>query len=162
MPSNRLPRVPRHKRAMLKEAEIGAFRTKGKHGNKGTLGLCNRVRAIMVHGWRYAFQPTDRLAQDVGVSPRTIRRLLSGETANPPFALVEAVTVALSKDLRLPFPLLVREVFSPDGTYPTPSTCELCDCEGCLPEEAYDAKGNRRPGYEDMPPGDWSCAHHNI
>jgi hypothetical protein len=120
----------------------------------------NRVRAIMAHGWRYAFQPTDRLAQDVGVSPRTIRRLLSGETAHPPFALVEAVTDALSKDLRLPFPLSVREVFSADGTYPTTSTCDLCDCGGCLPENAFDRYGTRRPEQQNSLPGDWCRFEH--
>jgi DNA-binding XRE family transcriptional regulator len=112
----------------------------------------------MAHGWRYAFQPTDRLAQDVGVSPRTVRRLLSGETRGPSFALAEAVARALSADLRLPLPLPVREVFSPDGTYPTGSTCALCDCEGCLPEYAHDRHGNRRPEFADTRPGDW-CRH---
>ena len=120
-----------------------------------TSPLQNRVRAIMMHGRRYAFEPTDRLALDVGVSPRTIRRLLAGSMARPRPELLQAVMDALSVDLRLPMPLSAREVFSPDGTYPTGSTCTLCDCDGCLPDEAYEANGSLRPGWEDAIPGDW-------
>lgn len=122
--------------------------------------LHNRMRAIMAHGYRYAFQPTERLACDAGVSPRTMRRLLAGETA-PSFALAEKIAALLSADLRLPLPFGAREVFSPSGAYPTGSTCALCDCEGCYPEGSHDRQGRLRPEYSEMCPGDW-CRYPDL
>jgi hypothetical protein len=147
--------IHRRKERDAKEESPSSGMPETLAASPGTHRLHNRVRAILAHGWCYAFEPTERLARDVGVSPRTMRRLLSGQTANPPFRLVEAVTAALSRDLRLPDPLLVREVFSPDGTYPTPSTCDLCDCGGCLPEGTHDRQGRLKPEYRDARPGDW-------
>ena len=81
-----------------------------------------------------------------GVSRSTISRLLRGRI-NPSFRLAQAVTAALEKHLRRPLDL--RELLSPDGTYPTASGCALAGCRGCMPEEAYDAEGQppaRVPG----------------
>jgi hypothetical protein len=117
--------------------------------------LHNRVRIALIHSWRYAFEGQARLAADVGVSRSTICRLIAGKRI-PSDRLVQAITDALSEDMGIP--LNARDLFSPDGTYPTCSGCKLCGCDGCLPEEAYDAKGNRKPGYENMQAGDWSLA----
>ena len=115
----------------------------------------NRVRVLMIHAPRYGFQGQARLAADAGVSRSTISRLISGRL-NPSFRLAQAVTAALER--RLNRSLDLRDLFSPDGTYPTASGCTLAGCRGCLPEEAYDAEGNLRPEYRDMRPGDWSLA----
>lgn len=109
----------------------------------------------MIHAPRYSFQGQARLACDAGVSRSTISRLLGGRI-NPSFRLAQAVTAALEKSLKRP--LDPREVLSPDGTYPTPSGCELAGCRGCMPEEAYDKEGRLRPEYRDLRPGDWSLS----
>lgn len=115
----------------------------------------NRIRTIMIHVPRYSFQGQARLAADAGVSRSTISRLLRGRTS-PSFRLARAVTAALEKHLGRP--LDPRELLSPDGSYPTPSGCDLTGCRGCFPDEAYDAEGNLRSEYEGLRPGDWSLA----
>ena len=120
----------------------------------------NRLPAIMAHTFWYAFEPQARLAKDAGVSRSTVSRLITGKI-NPSFRLVQAITTALTQrlndtmDVPMTAPLDPREVFSTDGCYPTPSVCQLAGCPGCLPEEAYDRHGNRKPAYRDMNPGDW-------
>lgn len=114
--------------------------------------LHNRVRAVMIHSWRYAFEGTARLAADVGVAPSTIRRLLRGDT-NPPYRMVKKITEALSHDLDIA--LSPGELFSLDGSYPTPSVCVLCRCEGCLPDEAYEPDGSLRAQWRGQGPGHW-------
>lgn len=113
----------------------------------------------MIHAPRYSFQGQARLAADAGVSRSTISRLISGRI-NPSFRLAQAVTVALEKHLgkQRKRPLCLREVFSPNGAYPTRSGCALVGCRGCMPEEAYDAEGNLRPDYWNLRPGEWSLA----
>lgn len=124
--------------------------------------VSNRIRALLVHIPHYCFEGQARLARDAGVSRSTISRLINGRI-NPSFRLVRAVTDALSRrldegaDYPVPLPLDPREVFTTEGApYPTPSACTLCGCRGCLPEEAYDRSGNRRPDWKDARPGDWS------
>ena len=117
--------------------------------------VSNRIRTLMMHAPRYSFQGQARLASDAGVSRSTISRLLGGRI-NPSFRLAQAVTSALEKSLKRP--LDPREILSPDGTYPTPSGCELAGCRGCMPEEAYDKEGRLRPEYRDLRPGDWSLS----
>jgi transcriptional regulator with XRE-family HTH domain len=113
----------------------------------------NRLAVVLAHTTRYAFEPQARLAQDVGVSRSTISRIMSGQS-RPSFALVERITRALEKALGRP--LDPRDLFSPDGTYPTPSGCALCGCEGCMPEQAYDRWGRLRPAFQNQSPGDWT------
>lgn len=114
----------------------------------------------MAHTLWYAFEPQARLARDAGVSRSTISRLITGKI-NPSFRLVQAITAALSQRLNdtldspMTNPLDPREVFSTNGVYPTSSVCRLAGCPGCLPEEAYDRNGNRRPEFQQMRPGDW-------
>lgn len=115
----------------------------------------NRIRVLMIHAPRYSFQGQARLAADAGVSRSTISRLLSGQI-NPSFRLAQAVTAALEKHLKRP--LDPREILSPDGSYPTPSGCEISGCRGCMPEEAYDKNGCLKPDFCDLRPGDWSLA----
>lgn len=117
--------------------------------------LTNRLSIVLAHTFRYAFEGQARLARDVGVSRSTISRLMNGRT-KPTAALVRKVTEALS--FALDCPLSPCDLFSPDGTYPTPSGCLLCNCPGCLPEHAFDRFGSRRPAYLSMQPGDWTLA----
>lgn len=116
----------------------------------------NRLHVVLAHTTRYAFEPKARLAKDVGVSRSTISRLMSGKSRSS-FDLVQRVTRALEQALGY-CSLDPRELFSPDGTYPTVSGCLLCGCNGCMPEEAYDRWGRLRPAFQAMKPGDWSLS----
>jgi len=95
---------------------------------------------------------------EVGVSRSTISRLVHGRI-NPSYRLARGVTDVLERMLGKP--LDMREVFSTDGTYLTPSGCALCRCHGCLPDTAWDEDGHLKPGWEDARPGDWSLARAN-
>jgi DNA-binding XRE family transcriptional regulator len=114
--------------------------------------LHNRVAAVMAHTVRYAFEGQARLARDCGVSRSTILRLLSGQ-CRPSFTLALAITLALEKQLcrRLD----PRELFSFNGTYPTPSVCVLCRCRGCLPDAAYAEDGTLKPAFRSVRSGEW-------
>jgi len=136
-------------------APRNSTRGKPSHSGRRYAPIYNRVRVLMVHAPRYGFQGQARLAADAGVSRSTISRLISGRI-NPSFRLAQAVAAALEKQLKRP--LSLRETFSPDGKYPTPSGCALAGCRGCMPEEAYDAEGSLRPEYRDLRPSDWSLA----
>jgi DNA-binding XRE family transcriptional regulator len=114
----------------------------------------NRVEVLMVHIPKLSIQGKSRLAAEVGVSRSTISRLVNGRI-NPSYRLARGVTTALER--LLGFPLDMRDVFSTDGTYLTPSGCGLCRCiGGCLPDRAYDPEGNLRPEWQGQRPGDWS------
>ena len=117
--------------------------------------LTNRLKIVMAHTYRYAFEGQARLAADVSVSRSTITRLIQGRT-KPPASLLRKVTEAIS--IALDRPVTARNLFSPDGTYPTRSGCWLCGCNGCLPEYAYDRFGKRKAEYALMEPGDWTVA----
>lgn len=117
--------------------------------------LHNRLPLVLAHTCRYAFEGQARLAKDVGVSRSTVSRLIGGRTRPHP-ALMRRVTEALAAALGRP--LTSRELFSPDGTYPTPSGCALCNCPGCLPEYAFDRQCRRRPEFRTMRPGDWTLS----
>lgn len=115
--------------------------------------IYNRVAMLMAHTARYAFEPQARLAKDVGVARSTISRILSGKR-NPTLPLALKIVTALEESLGVP--LDSRDVFSPDGTYPTRSGCKVAGCKGCMPEAAYDRHGNLRPAYYTARPGDWT------
>jgi len=129
----------------------------GKTEQQPTVGPkgYNRLHVLLAHTSRYAFEPQARLAQDVGVSRSTISRLMNGQT-RPSYGLVQRVTAVL--ETALGRPLDPRELFSPDGTYPTPSGCRLCGCAGCMPELAYDRWGQLRTEFKQQQPGDWTLA----
>lgn len=118
--------------------------------------LSNRLLVLMAHTSRYAFRGQARLAADAGVSRSTISRLLRGRIRNPSYALVCAVTHALERhlDRRLD----PRELIAPGGAYPTPSSCALAGCRGCMPDEAYEEDGTLRTEYQGLRPGEWSLA----
>ncbi|MES2464671.1 MAG: hypothetical protein V4671_29260 [Armatimonadota bacterium] len=116
----------------------------------------NRLRAVLLHIPRYSFEGPSRLAEDVGVSRSTICRLIRG-TTNPSYKLVEKVTAAVSRQMRKPVD--ARDLFTTDGTYPTPSACELCGCFGCLPPWSWDDSCDRlRPEWRGAVPGSWSVS----
>ena len=115
----------------------------------------NRVPVLLVHIPRLSIRGQARLAAEVGVSRSTISRLVSGRI-NPSYRLARGVTDALERLLGKP--LDMREVFSTDGTYLTASGCALCRCNGCLPEEAFDADGNLKTEWQSARPGNWSLA----
>lgn len=114
----------------------------------------NRVEVLLVHIPKLSIRGQARLAAEVGVSRSTISRLVNGHI-NPSYRLARGVTTALER--LLGFPLDMRDVFSTDGTYLTPSGCGLCRCVGgCMPDRAYDPEGNLRPEWQGQRPGDWS------
>lgn len=115
----------------------------------------NRVSVLLVHIPRLSIQGQARLAVEVGVSRSTISRLARGRI-NPSYRLARGVTDVLERMLGRP--LDMREVFSTDGTYLTPSGCALCRCHGCLPDRAWNEDGCLKPGWKDARPGDWSLA----
>ena len=115
----------------------------------------NRVKVLLVHIPKFSIQGQARLAAEVGVSRSTISRLVHGRI-NPSYRLARGVTDVLER--RMGKPLDMREVFSTDGTYLTPSGCALCRCHGCLPDGAWDEDSHLKPGWEDARPGEWSLA----
>lgn len=119
----------------------------------------NRLLAIMAHTTRYAFKGEARLAADARVARSTISRLVTGQS-NPSFALVTAVSQALSHHLSRRID--PHEFISFDGLYPTPSVCQLVGCTGCLPSEVYTENGHRKDEYRDIKPGQWSMTDGRI
>lgn len=115
--------------------------------------LTHRLREILWHIPWYGFKTQARLAQDSGVSPAAISRLIRGES-QPSLLIALRLTQALSR--RLGRPLDIGEVFSLDGIYPTPSVCELTGCRRCLPPSAYDQADQIRPEYKAVQAGQWS------
>ena len=113
----------------------------------------NRIAAIMVHTRRYAFRGTSRLAADSGLSKSTVSHVVRGKV-NPLYITISRIVKAL--ELQTQRPLDLREVVSPDGTYPTKSICHLVGCSGCLPDRAYLDDGSLVPGLEDVKPGQWT------
>ena len=124
-----------------------------------TVRICqpvqNRVPVLLVHIPKLSIRGQARLAAEVGVSRSTVSRLVNGKI-NPSYRLARGVTDALERFLGRP--LDMRDVFSTDGTYLTPSGCALCRCGGCLPEAAWGDDGTLKPEWKDARPGDWSLA----
>jgi transcriptional regulator with XRE-family HTH domain len=115
--------------------------------------LHKRIRAIMVHTKDYGSKGPGRLAKDAGVSRSTVTRFLKGEST-PSVYMVLALLNALEGQLGREVDL--RELISLDGTYPTPSVCDLMGCPGCLPPEAHNEDGTTKPEYQHMKGGEWS------
>ena len=121
--------------------------------SKHETALGNRLRAVLLHIPWYSIEGFARLASDVGVSRSTVSRLTCGKQ-HPSFYLAQNIADALS--LRLGKTISPRELFSPDGTFPTGSTCALCGCKGCLPPEAYNERSDRlKPAWKKAKPGEW-------
>ena len=127
--------------------------TQGTSPSYQVTGISNRLRAVLLHLPFYGFESTARLARDTGLAPSTISRIIRGKVS-PSYVVVEIITRAISH--RLGRPLDARELFSTNGTYPTPLTCELMNCLGCLPPEAWcESTDTLRPRWRRKKPGDW-------
>ena len=90
----------------------------------------NRLEAVLVHVDAYLLTPVTSLARDAGVSHSALSRVLTGQAA-PSFTLACKIARALERRLGARLPgghLDPSELFSLDGTYPTPSVCDLAGC----------------------------------
>lgn len=103
----------------------------------------NRIRAIMIHVARYWSMGASILARDVGVSKSTISHLLRGKS-NPLYSTASQVVKCLERELS--FPLNPDEVFSKDGSYPTPYVCMLVRCKGCYADAFLGSSRLFKPG----------------
>lgn len=103
----------------------------------GSLPMHNRIPQLMAHAGRYSFRGLPQLARDAGISRSALYRLVQEKTY-PTLDQAHRITHALSEALGKP--LDINEVFSPTDSYPTPSACTLCDCQGCSPEWPYTPK----------------------
>jgi hypothetical protein len=112
----------------------------------------NRVRAITLHGSRYSSYPVSHLAVDSGVAKSTISHLVHGRT-NPLYSTALQVVKCLEADLGQPLDL--REVFSGNGSYPTPSVCQLLGCPGCTPPWFFNDV-ELKPQFRQLQMGRWS------
>jgi DNA-binding XRE family transcriptional regulator len=133
-------------KARTQTSDFNRFLTRSSEaegGREHTPRIEQRVKDLALHISWFGFKTQVRLAQDSGVSPAAISRLIRGQS-QPSLALALRVTAALSR--RAGRDLDVREVFSLDGTYPTPA-CALMGCRACLPTEAYDEDDNLKPTY---------------
>ncbi len=117
--------------------------------------VTNRLTALMAHTSRYSFEGPARLAADLGVPRSTVLRMLRGQT-HPSFGLALATINRLEEATG--HSLDAREVFSLDGSYPTPFVCDLLDCPGCLPDEIYDREDNVKPEFAHLRSGRWPPA----
>lgn len=102
-----------------------------------TTPVHNRLDAILGHMPDFWFNPTRRLAQEAGVSMTAIQRLIAGKSS-PSYSLVWSIAKVLEKHLGKP--INPMEIVSIDGTYPTLSVHDLCDCIGCTPPRVYQGK----------------------
>jgi len=113
----------------------------------------NRVAAIMLHTSRYSCYPTSRLAADSGVAKSTISHLLHGRT-NPLYSTAARVVKCLEREAGMA--LDFREVFSEDGSYPTPPVCILLGCPGCTPAIVFDEDNSEKPAFGHVRAGQWT------
>lgn len=88
----------------------------------------------MLHLPRYSCLGTSRLAKDTGLAKSTISKLLHGRST-PLYTTASRVLDCLERALDRT--LDHREVFSEDGSYPTPHICALVGCRGCLPDAGF-------------------------
>ena len=107
----------------------------------------------MVHITRYSFRGTSRMANDAGVAKSTISHLVRG-LGNPMYITARRVVKCLEHHLGRR--LHADEVFSLDGHYPTLSVCNLCGCQGCLPDSLFNDDGSRKAEFEAIVPGHWT------
>ena len=116
----------------------------------------NRLRAIIQHIPAFYFQPITKLAREAGVSHSAISRICSGKSGAS-YPVVCAVTEVLEQ--RFGKRIDPREIVSFDGTYPTSSVCELCNCKGCTPHAFWDEKIDEvKPQYRAVDTRAWSLS----
>ena len=122
--------------------------------------IYNRLAAVMLHIPWYTFHGQVRLANDAGVSPSNVCRLLAGQSV-PSFPIACAITEAM--ELRLGKKLDMRELISLDGSYLTPNVCHLVGCRGCLPAFAYNEESDTLlPEFRSVRPGTWSLSQPSL
>lgn len=107
----------------------------------------------MEHIQDYYIEGASRFAKDAGISRSALSRLMRGESS-PSYALVCALTKALER--KLGCRIDPRDLISVDGTFLTPSVCELALCNGCLPDCLYDQKDSVKSQYRHIRSGRWS------
>ncbi|MGV3615278.1 MAG: helix-turn-helix domain-containing protein [Fimbriimonas sp.] len=112
----------------------------------------NRVRDVMAHTTRYAFDGVARLAADSGLHRTTLSRVLYGKI-NPSARTVARIASTLERAIGRPID--PRDLFAENGGFPTRYTCDLCGCRGCLPDAATDEFGDRKAAFRDVQPGQW-------
>ena len=113
----------------------------------------NRVAGVLQHIPAYYFSPQKGLAKDTGLSRSAVSRILNGETCPLGNAML-SISAALGR--RLGKHIDPSELFSLDGTYPTPYICSLVGCPGCLPEGICDPECRVQTEYAHIEPGKWS------
>jgi hypothetical protein len=92
------------------------------------LRAVNRLQAVLLHVPHYSIRGIARLAKDSGLSKVAIFRLVN-QQGQPKYHIAEIVAEAISHRIGRVIP--AREIFSPNGTFPTPSVCTLMKCKGC-------------------------------
>lgn len=116
--------------------------------------VTNRLRAVLLHVPYFTIEGYARLARECGVVRSTISRLVRGKSL-PTYDFARRITQVLSQYWGKP--LDMRELFTTDGTYPTASVCDLMDCKGCFPPEAWnESTDTLRPKWRYLKPGEWS------
>lgn len=116
-----------------------------------------RIADVMAHSKHLAFRGTTRLAFLAGVSPASISRIVNGKL-NPSAAMLGRIASALEIDLGIPID--PRELIAEYGQFPTRFVCDLVGCPGCLPDNAYDEFGDKKPAYSNVKPGEWVTSRH--
>jgi hypothetical protein len=115
--------------------------------------VVNRLWAVLLHVPYYSSEGLARLSEDTGFSKSALSRLARGQSQPTPF-LMRSIVEAISKRSRQR--LATAEIFSSDGTYPTPSTCALLGCSGCFPPGAWNENTDTlRRKWKHQKPGDW-------
>ncbi len=120
--------------------------------SKYHLKLHNRVGAVMLHTKRYGVGGITPLANDCGVAPSAVGRIVRG-LASPSYAVANRIVEAL--EVQLGRTLSIREVFSESGRYPTQFVCVLCGCTGCLPGFMFTADNEHKTEYVGVHGGNW-------
>lgn len=120
--------------------------------NKGFGPVVNRFTDVMAHTDRFAFHGTTRLAQDAGVDPASVSRIIHG-IQNPTFAMVARLTEAVEKVVG--YRIDPRDLVAENGKFLTPFCCDLTGCQGCLPESALDEFGDTKSAFSGVKPGNW-------
>jgi len=105
----------------------------------------------MLHINWYLSSGRARLAAEAGVSRSSLSRVLSGQRG-PSFSFAWKVTQAVERRLTRLWKGTGREgtrldpceLFSLDGSYPTPAVCALCGCPGCRVGRTWEQEQARR------------------
>jgi len=124
-----------------------------KHNPKQGFGpAINRISDLMDHTTRYSIDGVLRLAEDTGLSRKSLYRVLRSEV-NPSFFMVARIATALERELKRPID--PRDLLAEHGEFLTRFACDLSGCRGCLPEVATDEFGDRKKAFAEIEAGAW-------